>query len=690
MIYVAKVGQHRKAKAPPPPLVPMERRMATAISDMLWAVRDRLPMQEMEAILASGNFDKLFSLLDLENRMHAIAQGAGVPVKGRSWNEALRDAFEYGAQQELHALDKIPVRVHKASIAATMRFDMTSQTALDWLDHYSFSLIQGISAESREAIRSILLHAFEYGGSPAEQARLIRNVVGLNTQQTKAVLNYWNMLESGDEGRMMEAINRELRDARFDGSVLRAVEEGQFLDPDKIDQMVSRYSERSLNYRAEMIARTETIRAENAGISETWRQAVEQGFLDPTDLKVWIASDDACEICLNIEDINQDGVPIGEPFDDGDGGEIDEPPFHPNCLPGHSLVASIGRIAAVSEHWYEGDMLVIRTAAGHELSCTPNHSVLSDHGWVRACLLDVGNNVVSLRRSDWEGMCDDNQQDVPTRIEEIARSFSVEGAPSFAVVPATPHDFHGDGGGSQVTVIRTNSELGDRFQAPFSEKIMQELLPFIHFSDALLCGSLGFESSERTLATENRFVGGDDLPLSLPGRHLAPPETFGLTLASDVNVVVEQESTDDTSAYAECGSNGKFGFASNVSVDKVADIRGIPLTSGDAGGSEHCLPFIGSHLLPSEGKTLLNGSYGDAVISQDLIDSAVAYPIKCSEGRPRLSRQVTLDKVINIRRVPFAGHVFNLQTTNELYIGSGVVVHNCRCSQGLAPGGMGE
>jgi len=42
--------------------------------------------------------------------------------------------------------------------------------------------------------------------------------------------------------------------------------------------------------------------------------------------------------------------------------------------------------------------------------------------------------------------------------------------------------------------------------------------------------------------------------------------------------------------------------------------------------------------------------------------------------------QVFLDKVVNVRRVPFAGHVYDLQSPYGWIVASGIVTSNCRCS----------
>lgn len=77
--------------------------------------------------------------------------------------------------------------------------------------------------------------------------------------------------------------------------------------------------------RAEMIARTESMRAANAGQRESWDQAVEKGLL-PADIKrEWIATSDACPFCVALD--GKTASLSGEyPNDGGEG-----PPLHPDC-----------------------------------------------------------------------------------------------------------------------------------------------------------------------------------------------------------------------------------------------------------------------------------------------------------------------------------------------------------------------
>ena len=81
--------------------------------------------------------------------------------------------------------------------------------------------------------------------------------------------------------------------------------------------------------RADKIARTETMRASNEGLLETWAQAEEAGILTGTEQKEWITTPDdrLCPVCEPLDGVN---VALDGTFS-VDGAEIDAPPAHPNC-----------------------------------------------------------------------------------------------------------------------------------------------------------------------------------------------------------------------------------------------------------------------------------------------------------------------------------------------------------------------
>jgi len=331
---VRPLTQHRVVleKARPQPIDQVIDRnvpkLEQAFLDMVDAVRRQLTNKGMVPFLLRQDVNGLLQYLDLEHRLEEAAKGAGLPPGKTSFQSLITQVFEQGAQAGVQALDRVSVQ--KASVGFAMAFDALSPTALSFLSGYTFSLIREMSKESRLAIGQVVQEAFREGGHPYSQARDIRNMIGLTRRQSRAVWNFRRMLESGDPAKLRDALTRALRDRRFDPSIWRAIRQGAGIRRDKVDTMVDRYHQRYLQYRARTIARTETIRASNAGQLEAWKQARQQGLLD-TDRtrRKWIVTI-PCPLCRQIRDMNKDGVPLDEPFM-GPDGPIDYPPAHPNC-----------------------------------------------------------------------------------------------------------------------------------------------------------------------------------------------------------------------------------------------------------------------------------------------------------------------------------------------------------------------
>jgi hypothetical protein len=303
---------------------------------VLWlqTVRDQVAMPKLEQAIADSGVTAAFQALNLEATLEAVAQGAHLTSRANSLLDALQAIYREGAQLELDRLSKISLigKARKPKIGMTMTFDFLNPESLAFLQSYTFNLIREVNKETRLAVQDILIRAFQQGGHPKVIAREIREFIGLTRRQAQAVDNYRAMLESGNVEQMRTALERSLRDGRFDRSVLRSIEQGARLPQDRIDHMVERYRERALQNRAVMIARTETIRASNAGSQAVWDQAKKQGLLGDETRKRWLVAFDerTCEICKEIARLNKAGVPLNSSFQSSMG-PIEAPPAHPNC-----------------------------------------------------------------------------------------------------------------------------------------------------------------------------------------------------------------------------------------------------------------------------------------------------------------------------------------------------------------------
>lgn len=102
-------------------------------------------------------------------------------------------------------------------------------------------------------------------------------------------------------------------------------------DPDRAAAMAEKFNTRETKrlrkWRAEAIARTETVRAQARGLSDSWNVARDEGVIDGSAKKEWIAgvgSDRTCPICLGLDG---ERVDLNATFSTG----VSAPPAHVMC-----------------------------------------------------------------------------------------------------------------------------------------------------------------------------------------------------------------------------------------------------------------------------------------------------------------------------------------------------------------------
>ena len=183
----------------------------------------------------------------------------------------------------------------RENIGAAISFDRTNEQAVGFLRANRLELIREIDGNTRQAIQAELIQGSIDGINPRQTARRIRDTIGLNTRMQAAVNNYRRLLMAGQDGRPSgEALQRMLRDARFDRTVRNAIRESRALSTDQIDRMVARYQQRFINHRATNIARTETLKALNAGSHNMFDQAIANGNINPDEIvREWRSARDA-------------------------------------------------------------------------------------------------------------------------------------------------------------------------------------------------------------------------------------------------------------------------------------------------------------------------------------------------------------------------------------------------------------
>lgn len=196
------------------------------------------------------------------------------------------------------------------SLGVRTAFDGTSRRTIAALQEHRLRLVQGFTQEQTQVAQTAIHRGLLDGRNPVAQAREFRENIGLTPKQEAIVSNYRRLLTNQDRA----ALDRKLRDARFDSTVDRSITSGVKLTPDQIDKMVGRYRERMVKLRAETIARTESMRALSTGQDAMYRQAVEEGTLGKDEVELeWVTAKDER---VRPSHMVMDGQrrKIGEPF----------------------------------------------------------------------------------------------------------------------------------------------------------------------------------------------------------------------------------------------------------------------------------------------------------------------------------------------------------------------------------------
>jgi hypothetical protein len=226
-------------------------------------------------MLDAGNIRGVLALLDMETALGPAATLA-------------REAFAEGAALSPH--------VELTSAAAHW------PEAEAFASKHAAEMVKGISEETRLALRSAVHGAIRDGIPRPALERTIRELVGLNTQQTAASLAYRQSL----------------------------VDMGHPLD--KVNTLSDRYVKKQIRARGETISRFESMHAMNAGHREANLRLQREGWLPADFKKEWISSADggkfpACRKCFAMNGVK---VLLRSKFI-YDGRPIDGPPAHPRC-----------------------------------------------------------------------------------------------------------------------------------------------------------------------------------------------------------------------------------------------------------------------------------------------------------------------------------------------------------------------
>lgn len=289
----------------------VEPKLRSAFLDVVEWLRDRRSLTEITKLIQAARYADIVATDDLAAAASSLSNAIGevYVAAGRELGKVLSEGLD--------------VRVN---------LDATADRAIAALKAHNLRLVTGLTEEVRTNLYATLREGLRAGTNPRATARLIRSSIGLVPNQRAAVVNYRRLLETGSK----EALDRELRDRRFDRTVARAAADGKPLAAKQIDSMVERYAARHLAQRAETIARTESLRAVHEGAEEMWRQAVDAEVLTADELiRTWRSAHDG-RVRPSHRVMDGQVRALGQAFISGDGNALRYP-----CDPGAPASDSI-------------------------------------------------------------------------------------------------------------------------------------------------------------------------------------------------------------------------------------------------------------------------------------------------------------------------------------------------------------
>jgi len=244
-------------------------------------------IKELSERIESGDIDGVLIAL-------GITEAVFSPIE-----QAIQNAYRKGGDTGAKQVGRIPDPAGEVSFM--FAFNVRNTRAEQWLRENSSSLIVEITQDQKEMVRQRLTASLSEGINPRQSAlelvgrknlvtgRREGGFIGMTSRQSQWVSNARAELEELNPNYL----TRKLRDRRFDRSVRKAIASGRPLTRGVIDRMVTALESRTVKYRGDVIARTESIDALRAGHHESLRQATEAGDVAEGDVtREWDSSGD--------------------------------------------------------------------------------------------------------------------------------------------------------------------------------------------------------------------------------------------------------------------------------------------------------------------------------------------------------------------------------------------------------------
>ncbi len=285
-----------------------EPQFRRAFLTSIYAIRDAAHFEQIVRMLENG---------DVAGAVRAV----GIDPSQVQYLDEVRTAAFRAAGDYTAGL--IPITIDEDGFRTIFQFGVRNPEAEEWLRREAASDVVEILGDQQIAIRNFLEAGLQAGDNPRttaldligrvskETGRREGGIIGLTSTQEEWVRNYEAELRGDDPAAALE---RALRDKRFDRTVLNAIANDEPIPDSAISSMVTNYKNRALKYRADAIARTETIAAVHTAQDQALAQALALGAVAEDEiLLTWnTAGDD--RVRASHEELDGQTIVRGEVF----------------------------------------------------------------------------------------------------------------------------------------------------------------------------------------------------------------------------------------------------------------------------------------------------------------------------------------------------------------------------------------
>lgn len=332
--------------------------------------------------------------------------------------------------------------------------------------------------------------------------------------------------------------------------------------------------------------------------------------------------------------------------------------IHPNCLvPGGTVLAE--GVMAHSYREYDGPVITLVTSKGNRITVTPNHPILTTEGFVPACMLQEGQEIIETT-GEYRLLLGKapNDINIPTPVEEIGHSIIQTCGGTTVRVKGSPVQFHGDGSSdSEVNIVfpeRFRVGEGDAFRC---KPVREKCFPSAHFRRfSLLPKCALFQIFNRAFHSANGVM-----------------SRFGL-ISGIKTIPIESEKP----------ANIRLRFSAhlrdfNVSKSLVMQVKEFLelFRSGLHVSGRHIKEFFSrfSGKEPIVHHGTLDGVFGYAEMFRHF---RISDPL-AAERLQRLFRQnvLVISDLVHADTSEYHGKVYNLETKYGFYTYNNIVTHNC-------------